>query len=274
MADLVVVPNKRRMMQIFKWFIPEGLWNLLRELRARRHFLRCSSWDHAASASVGYADERVFEAVRSSARLVSEGRAVYERDSHIFEEIQYSFPLLASLLLVAENCRSLRVVDFGGGLGTTLQQNRRFIRHLNCVCQWRIVEQPKIVEVGKAEFTTGTLSFHGDLHSASAGGVDVVLFGSSICYIENPSSVIKDILERKVRFIIIDRTPFIMEDRDAFFVQRVPRSICESSYPVRFFSKNKFLAQFSEQYELVESWLCELQEYPKATTMGFVFKLR
>jgi hypothetical protein len=46
---------------------------------------------------------------------VKTGEAVYERDSVLFDEIQYSFPVIAALLRVASaNKGKLNVLDFGG----------------------------------------------------------------------------------------------------------------------------------------------------------------
>ena len=77
--------------------------------------------------SEGYHSDNIIEKLRKSAKLVFNGEATYERDSVIFDIIEYSYPLLASLLFVAANSKSFKVIDFGGGLGTTYQQNRKFI---------------------------------------------------------------------------------------------------------------------------------------------------
>ena len=80
---------------------------------------------------------------------VVDGRAAYERDSVLFEEVEYVWPLLASLMWVgARHLGSLNVLDFGGSLGSTYFQNRIFLATLPSV-RWNIVEQPRHVEVGR-----------------------------------------------------------------------------------------------------------------------------
>ena len=154
-----------------------------------------------------------------------EGRAIYERDSVIFDQIQYSYPLLASLLFAAENSRSLRVIDFGGALGTTYQQNRKFLSNIKSKCEWRVVEQDKFVDIGNNEFTNDYLSFYSTIKEATKDGVDVVLFGSSICYVPNPYMYLKEAIDLKAPCIIFDRTPINTEEIDTFAVQHIPPSI-------------------------------------------------
>ena len=58
---------------------------------------------------------------------VKNGEAVYERDSVLFDEIQYSWGLLAGLEKAAlEHDGKLCVLDFGGSLGSTYYQNKQF----------------------------------------------------------------------------------------------------------------------------------------------------
>src|SRR4051794_32795642 len=73
------------------------------------------SWSAARAASSGYDDGGVLERVKTAALAVKEGRAVYERDSVLFDEVQYSWPLLAGLMWIAARSRGrLEVLDFGG----------------------------------------------------------------------------------------------------------------------------------------------------------------
>ena len=69
------------------------------------------------------------------------GEAVYERDSVIFDHIEYSFPVLCGLLRAAvEDDGKLNVLDFGGSLGSSYYQKKGFLavcKHL----RWSIIEQ-------------------------------------------------------------------------------------------------------------------------------------
>src|SRR5687767_3100200 len=78
-----------------------------------------ADWNEAILNSSGYNEMSIFEKVRNSLRKVKTGEAVYERDSVLFDKIQYAWPLLACLENIAiENDNTLHVIDFGGSLGS------------------------------------------------------------------------------------------------------------------------------------------------------------
>lgn len=229
-------------------------------------------WDAAEQACEGYDSAEIIAKVERSAKLVFDGRAVYERDSCLFDEIHYSWPLLASLLFAAANGRTLNVVDFGGALGTSFQQNRRFLTRLPGKCEWRIVEQSKFVDIGKRDFSNEYLSFYRTIADAAKSDVDVILFGSSICYVKNPYQFIDEALATNAGYIIFDRTPIARGEEDTFAVQHIPPSIYKASYPIRNFSYSNITAPFHDKFELIEEWVCDLQADPHTTAMGFLFK--
>ena len=179
---------------------------------------------------------------------------------------------MASLLFVVANSKSLRVIDFGGALGTTYQQNRRFLSKIKNICEWRVVEQEKFVSIGKREFTNETLSFYSTIEKAYKDGVDAVLFCGSICYISNPYIFIKKAKEIAAPYIIFDRTPTTNLAEDTFAVQHVHPSIYKASYPIRNFSYKKILKYLQDEYELIEEWVCDLQADPNTIARGFIFK--
>jgi len=259
---------------IAKQLIPPLVLTILKKILANQFigFVSFATWEEAKKASEGYDADSVIEKVRNSAKLVFEGKAVYERDSVIFNEINYSYPLLASLLFAAANSDSLRVIDFGGALGTTFQQNRRFLTKLKNNCEWRIVEQDKFVDIGKKEFTNKNISFYSTIEDAAKNGIDAILFGGSICYVPNPYNYLTKAIEVKAPFIIFDRTPISKEDKDTFAVQHCHPSIYKASLPVRNFGYNNLIKTFEQDYDLIEEWVCDLQVDSHTTAMGFVFK--
>jgi putative methyltransferase (TIGR04325 family) len=229
------------------------------------------SWADAKSHSTGYDAPDIIRKVRDSAKLVFEGRAEYERDSVIFDKIEYSWPLLASLLFAAASNQKLRVIDFGGALGTTFQQNRKFLTNLPTHCEWRIVEQDALVEIGRAEFTNHHISFYNTIGAATKDGVDVVLFGGSINYVEKPYCFISQAMKSGTAYIIFDRTSITDGKIDSFAVQNVPSSIYKASYPLHKFSYSNLLKSLQQNYDLVEEWICDLQPDPHTVDMGFLF---
>src|SRR5712691_3342391 len=86
-----------------------------------------AAWEDAVHASTGYDSEVILEKTRTALLQVKNGQAVYERDSVVFDEVQYAWPLLAGLLWIATRSGGkLDVLDFGGSLGSTYFQNRAF----------------------------------------------------------------------------------------------------------------------------------------------------
>ncbi len=268
--------NKRlfRLRRLIRQITPPVVFTLLKKVSKKNqlHFITYQNWEDAVRASIGYDEDNIIEKIRHSAKLVFDGEAIYERDSVIFDEIQYSWPLLASLLFASSNNNSLRVIDFGGAFGTTFQQNRRFILNLSKSCQWRVVEQPKFVRIGKEEFTNKFLSFYNTIEEATLDGVDVVLFGGSICYVPNPYIYLNAAVGTKASYVIFDRTPITADINDTFAVQKVPASIYKASYPIRNFNYKNLIKPFELEYELIEQWVCDLQADSATTAIGLIFK--
>jgi putative methyltransferase (TIGR04325 family) len=111
-----------------------------------------SSWKEAENKSIGYGDPPILEKVKTSLLKVKNGEAVYERDSVIFDTIEYSWELLSILMWVAaQNNGNLNIIDFGGSLGSSYYQNKYFLDKLPSV-GWNIVEQTNFTEEGKTLF--------------------------------------------------------------------------------------------------------------------------
>ncbi len=76
-----------------------------------------TSFDDASLRARGYEQEDITEVVRTASAKVRDGVAAYDRDGVVFDEIEYSWPLLSSLLATPTENGVLRVLDFGGGAG-------------------------------------------------------------------------------------------------------------------------------------------------------------
>jgi putative methyltransferase (TIGR04325 family) len=210
------------------------------------------SWAEAMAASTGYDSERILEMTTSSLLKVKSGEAAYERDSVLFDEIQYAWPVLAGLMWVAARCGGrLNVLDFGGSLGSTYFQNRAFLRSLSEV-RWNVVEQPRHVEIGKKCFEDNSLRFYADIGDCLADTQpNVVLLSSVLQYLEHPYALLDQIQGLPCDHIIIDRTPFWDGPTDRLYVQSVPPSIYPASYPSWIFSKQRFALRIREDREIM-----------------------
>jgi hypothetical protein len=206
------------------------------------------SWDEAMAASTGYDSEIILEKTRTALLKVKNGEAVYERDSVLFDEIEYAWPLLTGLMWVAaKSGGKLNVLDFGGSLGSTYFQNRCFLRHLSYV-RWNIVEQPQHVKTGKECFEDKQLRFYPTIkHCLAENELNVVILGGVLQYLEHPFEVLDELLRLRCDHIIIDRTPFWDGPTDRLCIQNVPPTIYPASYPSWIFSRHNFLNQISEK---------------------------
>jgi putative methyltransferase (TIGR04325 family) len=232
------------------------------------------SWTDAEAASTGYDTEAILQRVAAATRKVVRGEAAYERDSVLFDRVEYSWPLLACLLQVALESGSLRVVDFGGSLGTTWRQNRSFLERLRIPISWRVVEQSHFVELGKAEFSDHVLHFDRTIAEAARDGADVILFASSLCYVPDPAEILRQAAATRVRFLLVDRLPVITGASDRIALQSVREPIYNASYPIRLFADERLCSNWLGQWRLVERWKCDLQPDEGSVYQGFFMEAR
>jgi putative methyltransferase (TIGR04325 family) len=213
------------------------------------------SWAEAKQYSTGYDADAIVEKVRDSLLKVKDGKAVHERDSVLFDKIEYSWQLLAGILWVAgQRGNRLTVLDYGGSLGSTFFQNRKFLKeiiHLN----WNIVEQQKFVEIGKQYFENERLKFHSSLSDClNTTSPDLAIFASVLSYIESPIELIDEIFNSNVEYILIDRTLITHEKKDIITVQHVEPPIYKAKYPCRIFAMTGLLTCLGKKYDLIEEY--------------------
>jgi putative methyltransferase (TIGR04325 family) len=212
------------------------------------------SWTDAVADSTGYDSDVIVERVTSAALKVKCGDAVYERDGVLFDEVEYSWPMLSGLMWVAaRNGGRLDVVDLGGALGTSFYQNRRFLAPLTHV-RWNVVEQPCFVEVGRRLFADDErLRFHPDLDSCPIIDGEVLLLSSVLQYLAQPYAIAAA-AARRCRYLLVDLTPVHDGATDRLTVQTVPPSIYPARYPCWLFSEAKLLSQLESAFEVVAAF--------------------
>ena len=211
-----------------------------------------SSWEEAKKKTTGYDSDVILQKVKASLLKVKNGEAEYERDSVIFDKVSYSFPLLSALSMVAlKNKNKLNVLDFGGSLGSSYYQNRKFFKDVGQF-NWCIVEQHHFVEEGQKTFADNNLHFFYDVESCTRQfKIDMLLLSSVLQYLEEPFSFLDEILKKEFEYIMIDRTPLLSEGNDRITVQKVPSKIYEAKYPCRILNHQKLLEYISGKYDLV-----------------------
>lgn len=210
------------------------------------------SWNEAMAASSGYDDGIILEKTSAALLKVKNGEAVYERDSVLFDQIHYAWPLLAGLMWVAaRQGGNLNVMDFGGSLGSTYFQNRAFLTSLPTV-RWNIIEQHNHVRIGKTHFEDDCLHFYTSITDCLTDArPDVVLLSSVLQYLEYPYKILDQIQELPCDHIIIDRTPFQDGPTDRLCIQTVSPDIYPASYPSWIFSRERFFANLHDSWNVI-----------------------
>jgi len=238
-------------------------------------------WSTAQSFSSGYDSAIILNKTKDALLKVKTGEVVYERDSFLFDKIQYSWPLLASLLYVAsasDNC--LNLLDFGGSLGSSYYQNKNFLKSLKEL-KWSIVEQSAVADCGQQNFADGHLKFYGQLDKyLSENSPSVALFSASIQYLSEPYKILDQLFSQKVKFILFDRLA-VNEQRDLITVQNVDPNIYEASYPLWIFKESDIVDYFTNNnYELIADFdsfdgnLVVQKTNIKGCYKGYLFKLK
>lgn len=267
-------------MNKFKKFVPPLLVDLKQKLFPSKYgwFGDYSSWQEAEKDCVGYHDKEIITKVKEAVLKVKNGEAVFERDSVIFDTIAYSWPTLAALnWIAAQNSGTLNIIDFGGSLGSSYYQNRKFLKHLSKV-EWNIIEQKQFVEVGKNLFEDNVLRFYENIELCYAhSNPQAVLFSSVLQYLEKPYEILAQFFEKRIEYIIVDLTGFTSDNKPSkITVQRVNPNIYKASYPSWIFNKKDFLAMFTaNSYELVENFQSDItQNYQDEIKNyeGFIFR--
>lgn len=234
-----------------------------------------SSWEEAKKQCAGYDSGIILEKVKSAALKVRSGEAVYERDSVLFDKTQYSWPLLSGLLWIASvSDNKLNLLDFGGALGTSYYQNRKFLKHLKEL-NWNIVEQEHFVRCGTELFEDDHLKFHLRIEDCLQGKdiPNAFLLSGCLQYIEKPYELLKKIADLKFQYLLIDRTPFSADSTECIKVQKASPDVYDGSYPHWFFDRSKFRNYVSGNYEVIEEFesLIDWSNYP-ASYKGFILK--
>ncbi len=286
------LPNKKlQLFKLLKLFIPPIVLKIKNKLIRKEikekikeekygWFGNYTSWDEAKKECTGYETDIILQKVKNTLLKVKTGVAVYERDSVIFDKKEYSENLLIGLLKAAsENDYKLNVLDFGGSLGSTYYQNKDLLQHLK-EFSWNIVEQENFVKEGKKTFENEVLKFYSNIDDClKENKINVLILSSVLQYLENYEKYINNLLEYDFEYIIIDRTSFINKSKTRIAKQIVPEFIYKASYPIAFFSENKFLQQFKEKYTVEKDFFsfCDPQKYILDNTThgywkGFILK--
>jgi putative methyltransferase (TIGR04325 family) len=260
-----------------KDWTPPAAVNLLRKLGGDRFAGMTfegefASWEDAVAASGGYDDPSILAKVSNATLRVKRGDAAYERDSVLFSEVEYSWPVLSALMWgAALTGGRLSVLDFGGALGSTYFQHRTALVDVEEV-RWGVVEQAHYVVEGKANFQDDRLRFFTTIEEcADEIRPNVILLGSALQYLARPDDILTRLGLTDAVVMIVDRTPFADIDDDVITVQKVPPSIYRATYPFRILSRKRILDQLLSSWRFIATIESPEGEFTVSEALTFRF---
>lgn len=213
------------------------------------------AWEAAVEQASGYDAQLILEKVKSATLQVKAGKAAFERDTKLFDKPQYVYPVLSGLLKVAAmKGGSLRVLDFGGALGSSYFACRSFMGEA-CQLDWHIVEQAHFSLCGREVIAEAGLNFYDKISEVPQ--VDVVLLSSVLQYLEKPYVVLEQLRDLGTQSILIDRTPFYEKNGEKLTIQTVPPEIYPASYPCWLLDEKKVCQILGDKYVLQVDYLSE-----------------
>lgn len=258
---------------LIKEMLPPIFIRIIRQVLIKKNIYEgnYTNWNEANRFSTGYDSHTILTKVLNSTVKVIEGKAIYERDSILFDEIQYSWPVTAALMrAAAKNSGQLCVLDFGGALGSCYFQNKKFLDSLGKV-SWNIVEQNNFVEAGRSYVENDVVKFYDSIDEAlNHVRPNCILFSSVIQYLPDMQQLLKVVNKMSAGTLIFDKTPFVEGESNIICIQRVPSEIYEASYPLYLLSKEKFLMHLKD-WSLLESFSCPEGRMKTSTGIEFEF---
>ncbi|MFC3678317.1 methyltransferase, TIGR04325 family [Ferrovibrio xuzhouensis] len=241
-----------------------GVWRMALEAgraegpvssRGNRFETGFGDWNAAAAAAVGYDATAILDRAVAAARDVRDGRAMFERDTLTFHRREFDHALLAWMLYAGSRGQPLRVLDFGGALGSLYYQHRRWLEHLSGFA-WGVVEQAHFVAAGRREFETPALHFFATAEDCvSQLSPDFLLLSSVLQYLPRPHEILGRLLAGQFPFVLIHRTMAQRHGPDEIAVQHVDPAIYPASYPLWLLDAVQLEAIFAEYgYEIVDNF--------------------
>lgn len=227
-------------------------------LRRIFHFFKYYSgpyktWKIAQRKSTGYNHKFIIGKVRKAALRAKNSKTQFEIDSIIFKKPYRDIHFKNILLNLAKKKNSIKILDFGGSLGSTYYRYKDIFSSQKKI-KWFIIEQKAFVKIGKKEFQDKKLNFYYSLEEFIKKNkkqkIDIFLLSSSLQYIRDYKKIINRAKGLKPDYLIILKTPMNKIENDAIYVEKVPKKIYGSSYPSWVFSKKRLINFFSN-YKLV-----------------------
>ncbi|MBD5489844.1 MAG: methyltransferase, TIGR04325 family [Lachnospiraceae bacterium] len=219
---------------------------------AVRYFGDYDSWDEAYHDCKGYEDAEILSTVSNAVDKVIKGEAAWERDGYLFYKQKYVYRICATILkcAVQNQNKSVRILDIGGGLGSTYLQNRGYLSDIRNL-EYIVAEQAHFADYGHRNMQDETLKFIKSTDDwEKQGKFDIILLSASLQYIAQYKEIIARIIAAQPHYIILDR--IMVGNRMRICKETVPEYIYESSYPIRIFTEEQVEKFFEPDYRMIE----------------------
>ena len=240
--------------QFLKKIIPQFILNIFYKYKYQVTTYTGSyqNWKNAIENSKGWNDNKILKKIIKSTNFCLENNGHYERDGEILSDNKYPTKIVEFLNEVTKEDE--QILDYGGSLGSLYYQIRSKINLKNLT--WIIFEQKSFFEASKDIKKNKEIYFIDNFYKLHNFNPSIIIFSSVLQYLENPLKALNEIkindknLDNAVKYIIIDRIILSDADKDQIYVQKNPLKHLNSSYPIRFFSKELFLKSFFPDYRL------------------------
>ena len=170
------------------------------------------TWKSAQRKSAGYNQKYIISKVRKAALKAKNSKTQFEIDSLIFQKPYRNIHFKKILLNLSKNNNSIKVLDFGGSLGSTYFRYRDIFSSRKKI-KWSIIEQNAFVKIGKKEFRDKKLNFFNNFNEFIKKNkkqqIDIFLLSSSLQYIRDYKKIISWAQRLNPEYLIILKTPII-----------------------------------------------------------------
>jgi putative methyltransferase (TIGR04325 family) len=236
--------------------LPPPLFRLVRQIRNRAKPLVTGDYatfaDAEAACGTGYESssiiddtvERFRESFRENAPFLDElstarpAIELSESDERFITSIGAAFGQ-------RRHPNRFRVIDFGGQMGGHYVAARRLLPpevHID----WTVVETPASADAGNRFFARRGLSFTANLAEAPRDEVDLVYSSGTILHLPDPYQTVRELLDRDVSWLVLDRLPLTDWPRDRIAIQPVTYKGVRSAYPFRILREAEVIRTASE----------------------------
>ena len=188
---------------------------------------RCGSFAAAQAQAIGFDDGHINSSALRAATAVIEGRGAFERDGVLFQEPEPRAPVASALASLGASTGVLRVLDIGGGLGSSYWQNYQSVGVPDL--EWTVVERDELVTLAES-LPAHPITYRTDLVGALQESWDAIVLSSVLQYLSNPHEVLRSVGVSDCRAIIVDRTPMHTGPEDIACIQKTPVHIYPGSY--------------------------------------------